>query len=99
MKRRIPFLGLFCMLLASSGLAESLPLDHAEILRRLAPASSKSSAVLREAIEELQSLLIGHPAAAEPSDGLVEIYLEQQDRKSGIAETAAVAQGFRPHVR
>jgi tetratricopeptide (TPR) repeat protein len=39
-----------------------------------------------EAIEELRSLLIGHPAAAEPSDGLVEIYLKHQDRKSAIAE-------------
>jgi tetratricopeptide (TPR) repeat protein len=36
MKRRIPILGLFCMLLASSGLAQSLPLDRAEILGRLA---------------------------------------------------------------
>jgi tetratricopeptide (TPR) repeat protein len=36
MKRLIPSLGLFCMLLASSGFAQSLPLDQAEILGRLA---------------------------------------------------------------
>jgi tetratricopeptide (TPR) repeat protein len=36
MKRRIPFLGLFCVLLASSGFAQSGPLDHAEVLGRLA---------------------------------------------------------------
>jgi hypothetical protein len=36
MKRPISFLGLSCVLLASSGFAQSLPLDHAEVLGRLA---------------------------------------------------------------
>ena len=36
MKPRIPFLGLFCVLLASGAFAQSLPLDRAEILGRLA---------------------------------------------------------------
>jgi tetratricopeptide (TPR) repeat protein len=39
-----------------------------------------------EAIAELQHLLAIHPRATEPSEGLIELYLENEDRKSAIAE-------------